>query len=91
MKILFVITILLSNFLFANYNYKDKNSGKIDMHGGKKDNLINQKNSISNINQIGVIKPIAPIKPKKPQNLIKEEMKQNKILTGKKDKKENKK
>jgi len=82
MKILLIVTILLSNFLFANYNYKDKNSGKIDMHGGKKDNLINQNNSISNINQIGVIKPIAPIKPKKPQNLIKEE---------KNDKKENKK
>jgi len=82
MKILLIVTILLSNFLFANYNYKDKNSGKIDMHGGKKDNLINQKNSISNINQIGVIKPIVPTRPKKPQNLIKEE---------KNDKKENKK
>jgi len=91
MKILLVITILLSNLLFANYNYKDKNNTKIDMHGGKKDNLINQKNSISNINQIGIIKPIAPIKPKEPQNLIKEETKQSKIPTNKKDKKENKK
>jgi len=78
MKILLIVTILLSNFLFATYKYKDKNSGKIDMHGGKKDNLINQNNSIYNINQIGIIKPIVPTKPKEPQNLIKEEKKANK-------------
>ncbi|RBQ28001.1 hypothetical protein ACNSOS_03320 [Aliarcobacter vitoriensis] len=75
MKILLIVTIFLSNYLFANYIYTDQNSGKIDMHGGKKENLLNQKNSISNINQIGIVKPLEPKKPNEPENLIKEDKK----------------
>ncbi|MFV7791314.1 hypothetical protein ACNSOP_08115 [Aliarcobacter lanthieri] len=78
MKILLIVTIFLSNFLFANYNYAGENSGKIDMHGGKKDSLLNQKNSISNINQIGIMKPVVPTQPKEPENLIKEDTKNKK-------------
>ena len=39
MKILLIVTIFLTNILFANYNYTDQNSQKIDMHGGKTDSL----------------------------------------------------
>lgn len=74
MKILLIVTLFLTTILFANYNYTNDNSGKIDMHGGKGENLINQKNSLSNTNfkEIGIVKPIAPIAPEK---LIKEETK----------------
>lgn len=74
MKTLLIVTLFLTNILFANYNYTNNNSGKIDMHGGKGENLINQKNSLSNTNfkDIGIMKPIAPVAPEK---LIKEETK----------------
>lgn len=76
MKILLICSIILTNILFANYNYSGQNAGKIDMHGGKSDNLLNSKNSLSNknfknLNNIGINKPSAPIAPKK---LIKEEV-----------------
>ena len=47
------------------------------MHGGKSENLINQKNSLSNksINDVGIIKPIVPVAP---EALIKEEKKDTK-------------
>lgn len=72
MKKLLIVTFIFINFLFANYNYTDENSGKIDMHGGKGESLINKNNSLSNkgLNDIGIMKPIAP---KAPENLIKEE------------------
>ncbi len=72
MKILLIVTIFMFHFLFANDNY-----GKIDMHGGKSENLINQKNSLSNkgINNIGIVKPIVPTAP---EALIKEEKKDEK-------------
>lgn len=74
MKILLIVTLFLTTILFANYNYTNDNSGKIDMHGGKGENLINQKNSLSNTNfkEIGIVKPMAPVAPEK---LIKEETK----------------
>lgn len=74
MKTLLIVTLFLTTILFANYNYTNNNSGKIDMHGGKGENLINQKNSLSNTNfkDIGIVKPIAPVAPEK---LIKEETK----------------
>ena len=74
MKILLIVTLFLTTILFANYNYTNDNSGRIDMHGGKGENLINQKNSLSNTNfkEIGIVKPIAPVAPEK---LIKEETK----------------
>lgn len=77
MKILLIVTIFLTNILFANYAYTGQNSGQIDMHGGKSELLINKKNSLSNkkfndIGSIGINKPKAPIAPEK---LIKEETK----------------
>ena len=77
MKILLMVTLFLTHSLFANEQYTNDNSGKIDMHGGKSDSLINQKNSLSNksINDIGIVKPIAPIAP---NALIKDEKKENK-------------
>ena len=84
MKKLLIITIFLSNLLFAELNDNRNYSGKIDMHGGKSEKLLNEKNSLSNkdFNQIGILKPLAPTKPKEPENLIKNEIK---------DKKENRK
>lgn len=59
MKRLLIVTLFLTKFLFANYNYTDQNSGKIDMHGGKSDSL--GGSSFGNMN---IQKPIAPIAPK---------------------------
>lgn len=67
MKTLLLVTIFLTNILFANNNYNTENSGKIDMHGGKSDKLVPQK--LGNIN---ISKPISPIAPKK---LIEDEKK----------------
>ena len=44
MKFLLLCSIFLTNILFAQYS-ADKNSGKIDMHGGKSEMLLNNKNS----------------------------------------------
>lgn len=79
MKLLLITTIFLSNFLFANSIYNQNNSGKIDMHGGKEQKLLDEKNSLSNkdLNKIGVIKPTLPNKPKEPENLIKKEKKED--------------
>lgn len=84
MKILLLCSIFLINILFADYNSDTQNKGKIDMHGGKSEMLINNKNSLSNtnfnnLNTIGINKPLAP---KAPVMLIKEEKK-------KEEKKEN--
>ncbi|BAK70467.1 conserved hypothetical protein [Aliarcobacter butzleri JV22] len=77
MKILLIVTTLFANILFANYNYMIQDNGKIDMHGGKGENLIDEKNSLSNkdFKNIGINKPITP---KAPQNLIKEDKKEEK-------------
>jgi hypothetical protein len=77
MKILLIVTIFLSSISFANYAFTGQNSGNIDMHGGKSESLLNQKNSLSNSNfkEIGITKPIAPIAP---ETLIKEEKKEEK-------------
>lgn len=74
MKILLIVTLFFINSLFANYNYTDKNNGKIDMHGGKSSGLLDTNNSFqnSNINSIGINKPKVPLAPKA---LIKEEKK----------------
>ncbi|MDK2042447.1 hypothetical protein [Aliarcobacter butzleri] len=74
MKILLIVTTLFANILFANYNYMIQDNGKIDMHGGKSENLIDEKNSLSNkdFKNIGINKPTTP---KAPQNLIKKEEK----------------
>ena len=42
-----VFILLLSNLLFANYAYQEKNAGKIDMHGGKKQKLIDKPSNLS--------------------------------------------
>ncbi|MGE4384006.1 MAG: hypothetical protein AB7D41_12475 [Arcobacter sp.] len=77
MKTLLLVTIFLSNILFANYTFSGQNSGQIDMHGGKSESLLNQKNGLSNSNfkEIGISKPIAPVAPEK---LIKDEKKKDK-------------
>lgn len=77
MKILLLCSIFLINILFADYNTTQEKAGKIDMHGGKSEMLLNNKNSLSNtnfnnLNNIGIVKPNTPIAP---QNLIKEEKK----------------
>jgi hypothetical protein len=78
MKRLLIVTLFLTNFLFANYNYSDENAGKIDMHGGKNDSL--GGSSFGNMN---IQKPIAPIAPK---SLIeKEEKKLEEKITEKKE------
>ena len=46
MKKILIVTFIFTNFLFANYNYTGENSGKIDMHGGKGENLLNKNNSL---------------------------------------------
>jgi len=68
MKQILMTILLLSTSLFANYAYTGENSGKIDMHGGKGDNLLTNKNKFSNIginplSNIGIKKPTAPNKP----------------------------
>ena len=82
MKLLLIITIFLSNLLFADSNYNKNYSGKIDMHGGKSENLLNDKNSLSNkdFKNIGINKQTAPIQPKEPSNLIKDEKKDKKEI-----------
>jgi hypothetical protein len=68
MKTLLLSSIFLTNILFANYAFTGQNSGQIDMHGGKNELLLNNKNSLSNTNfkglgDIGINKPSAPIAP----------------------------
>lgn len=77
MKRLLIVTTIFANFLFANYDYRGKNSGKIDMHGGKGENIINEQNSLQNkdLNKIGIVKPKLP---NAPQKLINEEKKEKK-------------
>lgn len=77
MKYILLISIFLS-VSYANYNYTNENSGKIDMHGGKSDKLLGNKNSFSNksLNSLGTIsKPKNPVLPKKPKSPKKEENK----------------
>ncbi|OCL85345.1 hypothetical protein AAX26_02017 [Aliarcobacter thereius] len=79
MRIFLILTIFLSNFLLANYNYTGQNSGKIDMHGKKNNSFIEGSNSFGNknLNNIGIAKPKNPEEPKKPNSLI-DEKKDNK-------------
>ena len=78
MKRLLIVTIFFTGILFANYNYTDENSGKIDMHGGKSDSLVP-----SNFGNMNIQKPIAP------KQLIEKEEKrlEEKITEKKEDKK----
>lgn len=71
MKFLILISLFLTNILFANYSYTNQNSGQIDMHGGKSDNLTGGLKSLGSIK-----KPLAPIAP---APLIKQEEKTEKI------------
>ena len=59
MKRLLIVTIFLTNILFANSTYTEQTSGKIDMHGGKTDSI-----TTSSFKNIDIKKPIAPIAPK---------------------------
>lgn len=69
MKYILTITIFLSSSLFANYAFTGENTGKIDMHGGKGDKLITNKNkflspNFNSLSDIKVTKPKAPTEPK---------------------------
>ena len=77
MKLLFIVTIFLSNLLFADSNYNKNYSGKIDMHGGKSENILNDKNSLSNkdFKNIGINKPTTKTKQKEPSILKKKKKK----------------
>ena len=74
--ILLLVTIFLTNILFADSTYTEQTSGKIDMHGGKTDSL-----APTGFKNIDIKKPISPIAPK---TLIEDEKK-------KEEKKEDKK
>ena len=78
MKYILILTLFLGTSLFANYAFTGENSGKIDMHGGKKDKLLTNKNTFSNtkLNNLGSMGSMGiskPLMPKKPSTLIKEE------------------
>lgn len=69
MKYILTIAIFLSSSLFANYSFTGENTGKIDMHGGKGDKLITNKNGFSNkkispLSDMGISKPTSPLAPK---------------------------
>uniref|UniRef100_UPI004047388B hypothetical protein n=1 Tax=Aliarcobacter sp. TaxID=2321116 RepID=UPI004047388B len=71
MKTIILSSLFFTNILFANYAFTNENAGKIDMHGGKGEKLINHKNSLSNKNfnnlgNIGIEKPSTPNEPKLP-------------------------
>lgn len=65
MKKLLIVTIFLTNFLFANYAFTGQNSGQIDMHGGKGEKLKGSSSLGSGeLKSLGNIsKPLAPIAP----------------------------
>lgn len=42
-----ILTIFLTNIVFANYAYENQTKGKIDMHGGKSSSLVGNKSSFS--------------------------------------------
>lgn len=50
MKYILIATVFIVSSLFANYAYKGGNGGKIDMHGGKKQNLAEGKQEFSKKN-----------------------------------------
>ncbi len=86
MKYILTITIFLSSSLFANYAFTGENTGKIDMHGGKSDKLIINKNAFStkNINPLsnmGIVKPTSPLASKV---LIEEEKTKKEIINKEK-------
>ena len=77
MKSFLLITIFFTTSLFANYTYGGENSGKIDMHGGKSDKLINNSfkdTKFGTLKSLGTkepVKPKTPLTPKAPSDLIK--------------------
>ena len=69
MKYILIITIFLSSSIYANYAFTGENTGKIDMHGGKGDKLLTNKNTFSNkgvspLSNMGINKPSSPLAPK---------------------------
>lgn len=78
MKKIILSSLFFTNILFANYAFTNENAGKIDMHGGKSEKLLNNKNSLSNtnFNNLGNIGITKPLEPTAPQQLIKQEKKE---------------
>lgn len=79
MKILLIVTLFLSNILFANYNYNGENNGKIDMHGGKNLSLV--PSGSKKFENMDISKPFLPVAPKalvEEKSQKKDEKKENK-------------
>jgi hypothetical protein len=74
MKTVLIIAIFFLNSLFADYTYGNKNSGKIDMHGGNNDGLVNKKSSFENFDLNSLDNKFTkPKEPKEPEVEILEE------------------
>lgn len=72
MKILWNLFLLsLGSSLLANYAYTNENLGKIDMHGGKKQNLLDKKTNFSSKTLQDGLNVSKPKKPLVPDTLIK--------------------
>jgi len=88
MKFFLIFILFLSSLIFASYDYKK--SGKIDMHGGKGDSILNNQNTFSSKNTFSSIKlypkkiQIQKDKKSKSKNIKKSRKYQNKISTFKK-------
>ncbi|RXJ90446.1 hypothetical protein CRV01_04615 [Arcobacter sp. CECT 8983] len=63
-----IFIILLCTSLFAN-NYYNKEKGKIDMHGGKGDKLLENSPHFSNQKDLNSLKDLSIKQPKKIENL----------------------
>ena len=68
--ILLIVTIFLTNIFSAEYTYSNKNSTKIDMHGGKTDTLVPS----TDFKNLDVKQPLSPLAPK---TLIEDEKKKD--------------
>ncbi|WP_428025857.1 hypothetical protein [Arcobacter sp.] len=75
-----LFSILFTTLVFANYNYSNQNSGKIDMHGGKSDNLLKDKNSLSNMNSNSLGNQLKKKKEPKTEVIEEKEFKELKEL-----------
>lgn len=66
MKTLLIVTIFITNILYANYSFTEQNSGKIDMHGGKGEKLMGESSlGREGLKSLGNIpKPLSPLAPK---------------------------
>lgn len=81
MKYIIICMIFISTSLFANYAYTGQNSGKIDMHGGKSDNLTGKRGFSSNNFSLGNNTLQKDIKTEETSNLKEEKKELEKTLS----------